>query len=104
MDAATLAVACVVALGMVNAGGFANNDDSYERFSKALQRSGEKMWRLPLDGEYQELIRSGIADIVKSGGRWGGGVTAAIFLKKFGDVNPWIHMVISGVALMEEKK
>jgi len=104
IDAATLTGACVVALGMVNAGVFANNDDIYERFSKALQRSGEKMWRLPLDGEYQELIRSGIADIVNSGGRWGGAVTAAMFLKEFVDETPWIHLDIAGVAWMEENK
>ncbi len=104
IDAATLTGACVVALGNVNAGAFANNDDMYERFSKALQRSGEKMWRLPLDGEYHELIRSGIADIVNSGGRWGGAVTAAMFLKEFVDETPWIHLDIAGVAWMEENK
>src|SRR5947207_2877779 len=104
IDAATLTGACVVALGNVNAGAFANNDDLYERFSKALQRSGEKMWRLPLDGEYQELIRSGIADIVNSGGRWGGAVTAAMFLKEFVDETPWIHLDIAGVAWLEENK
>ena len=51
----------------------------------ALKRSGEKMWRLPVDQEYQEMIKSGIADIVNSGGRWGGAVTAAMFLKEFVD-------------------
>src|SRR5437868_6601399 len=82
IDAATLTGACVVALGMINAGVFANNDEIFQRFSRALQRSGEKMWRLPLDEEYKEMIRSGIADIVNSGGRWGGAVTAAMFLKE----------------------
>ncbi|HTC91840.1 MAG TPA: leucyl aminopeptidase [Terriglobales bacterium] len=104
IDAATLTGACVVALGSVNAGAFANNDEIYDRFSKALKSSGEKMWRLPLDAEYQELIRSGIADIVNSGGRWGGAVTAAMFLKEFVDETPWIHLDIAGVAWMEESK
>ncbi|HZR29105.1 MAG TPA: leucyl aminopeptidase [Terriglobales bacterium] len=104
IDAATLTGACVVALGSVNAGAFANNDEIYDRFSKALKSSGEKMWRLPLDAEYQELIRSGIADIVNSGGRWGGAVTAAMFLKEFVDETPWIHLDIAGVAWMEENK
>ena len=62
------------------------------------------MWRLPLDGEYQEMIRSGIADIVNSGGRWGGAVTAAMFLKEFVDETPWIHLDIAGVAWLEENK
>ena len=62
------------------------------------------MWRLPLDPEYQEMIKSGIADIVNSGGRWGGAVTAAMFLKEFVDETPWIHLDIAGVAWMEQDK
>ena len=104
IDAATLTGACVVALGMINAGVFANDDAMYERFRHALDRSGEKMWRLPLDPEYQEMIKSGIADIVNSGGRWGGAVTAAMFLKEFVDETPWIHLDIAGVAWMEQDK
>src|SRR5205814_6772089 len=104
VDAATLTGACVVALGYVNAGIFANDDAMYERFRGALSRSGEKMWRLPLDEEYREMIRSGIADIVNSGGRWGGAVTAAMFLKEFVESTPWIHLDIAGVAWMEENK
>ncbi|HUK41046.1 MAG TPA: leucyl aminopeptidase, partial [Candidatus Acidoferrales bacterium] len=104
IDAATLTGACVVALGMVNAGVFANNEAIFERFSRALQRSGEKMWRLPLDEEYKDSIRSNIADIMNSGGRWGGAVTAAMFLKEFAQETPWIHLDIAGTAWMEENK
>ncbi len=104
IDAATLTGACVVALGYVNAGVFANDEDSFQRFTRALQRSGEKMWRLPVDEEYKEVIRSGIADIVNSGGRWGGAVTAAMFLKEFVEDTPWIHLDIAGTAWMEDNK
>ena len=104
VDAATLTGACVVALGYVNAGIFANEDSMYERFSGALRRAGEKMWRLPLDEEYRDMIRSGIADIMNSGGRWGGAVTAAMFLKEFVGDTPWIHLDIAGVAWMEDNK
>jgi leucyl aminopeptidase len=104
VDAATLTGACVVALGMINAGIFTNSEDMFDKFSQALKRSGEKMWRLPVDEEYREMIRSGIADIVNSGGRWGGAVTAAMFLKEFVDDTPWIHLDIAGVAWMEENK
>jgi leucyl aminopeptidase len=104
VDAATLTGACVVALGMINAGIFCNNEEIFGRFSEALQRSGEKMWRMPVDEEYREMIRSGIADIVNSGGRWGGAVTAAMFLKEFVEDTPWIHLDIAGVAWMEENK
>jgi leucyl aminopeptidase len=104
IDAATLTGAVVVALGYVNAGVFANDDKMYERFSRALEKAGEKFWRLPLDDEYKENIRSNIADIVNSGGRWGGAVNAAMFLKEFAEDTPWLHLDIAGTAWMEENK
>jgi leucyl aminopeptidase len=104
IDAATLTGACVVALGYVNAGIFANDDKMYDHFQDALNKAGEKMWRLPLDEEYKESIRSSIADIVNSGGRWGGAVTAAMFLKEFAEDTPWLHLDIAGTAWMEESK
>ena len=104
IDAATLTGACVVALGYINAGVFANDDKMYSRFEQALDKAGEKMWRLPLDEEYKESIRSNIADIVNSGGRWGGAVTAAMFLKEFAEDTPWLHLDIAGTAWMEDNK
>jgi leucyl aminopeptidase len=104
IDAATLTGACVVALGYANAGVFANDEDAYQHFTNALQRSGEKFWRLPLDHEYLDQIRSNIADIMNTGGRWGGASTAAVFLKEFVDDTPWLHLDIAGTAWMEENK
>ena len=104
IDAATLTGACVVALGMINVGIFSNDDEFYERFNKSLKASGEKMWRLPVDEEYRDMIKSNIADVVNSGGRWGGAVTAAMFLKEFVGDTPWIHLDIAGVAWMEDNK
>ena len=104
IDAATLTGACVVALGMVNAGVFANDDEFYDRFNRSLRKSGEKMWRLPVDEEYREMIKSNIADIMNTGGRWGGAVTAAMFLKEFVGDTPWLHLDIAGVAWMEDNK
>lgn len=104
IDAATLTGACVVALGMINVGIFSNDDAFYESFSKSLKVSGEKMWRLPVDEEYRDMIKSAIADMVNSGGRWGGAVTAAMFLKEFVGDTPWIHLDIAGVAWMEDAK
>jgi len=104
IDAATLTGACVVALGMINVGIFSNDDDFYQRFNASLKASGEKMWRLPVEDDYREMIKSSIADIVNSGGRWGGAVTAAMFLKEFVGDTPWIHLDIAGVAWMEEAK
>ncbi|MGC1784866.1 MAG: leucyl aminopeptidase [Acidobacteriaceae bacterium] len=104
IDAATLTGACVVALGMLNAGVFSNDEATYEHFRKALEISGEKFWRLPVEDEYREMIVSDIGDIKNTGGRWGGAITAAMFLKEFAGDTPWIHLDIAGVAWMEEQK
>jgi leucyl aminopeptidase len=104
VDAATLTGAIVVALGYVNAGIFASDDQMYERFANASRQAGEKLWRLPLDEEYKEGIKSNIADIVNSGGRWGGAILAAMFLKEFAEDTPWIHLDIAGTAWMDENK
>src|SRR3989441_7658495 len=104
IDAATLTGAVVVALGYFNAGVFANDDQMYERFNKASAKAGEKMWRLPLDDEYKEQIKSNIADIMNTGGRYGGAITAAMFLKEFAEDTPWLHLDIAGTAWMEDNK
>ncbi len=104
VDAATLTGACVVALGPIAAGVFCNDEPYYQQFSEALKRSGEKMWRLPVDSDYIELIKSDIADMKNTGGRWGGAITAAMFLKEFVEETPWIHLDIAGTAWIENKQ
>ena len=104
IDAATLTGACVVALGYVNAGVFTNDEAMWKGFQSALHRAGEKMWRLPVDQEYQELIKSQIADIKNTGGRWGGAISAAMFLKEFVEDTPWMHLDIAGTAWEEDNK
>jgi leucyl aminopeptidase len=105
IDAATLTGACVVALGMVNAGVFSNDEETYQRFTAALETSGERFWRLPVEDDYKEMIKSSIADIMNTGGsRWGGAITAAMFLKEFVEETPWIHLDIAGMAWIEEQK
>jgi leucyl aminopeptidase len=104
IDAATLTGACVVALGMVNGGGFSNDDATWAKFESALKVSGEKFWRLPLGDEYMEMIKSDIGDIKNTGGRWGGAITAAEFLHAFAEETPWIHLDIAGVAWVEDSR
>jgi leucyl aminopeptidase len=105
IDAATLTGACVVALGTVNAGAFSNDDETYRHFSEATEISGERFWRLPVEDDYREFIKSNIADIMNTGGsRWGGAITAAMFLKEFAEDTPWIHLDIAGVAWTDEAK
>ena len=104
IDAATLTGACVVALGHINAGAFSNDDETWAKFDAALSTSGEKFWRLPLGEEYAEMIKSDIGDIKNTGGRWGGAITAAEFLKVFVEDTPWIHLDIAGLAWAEDSK
>jgi leucyl aminopeptidase len=104
IDAATLTGAVVVALGYHHVGIFANDEEFAEEFTASTIRTGEKMWRMPVDQDYFEHIRSEIADIKNTGGRWGGAITAAMFLKEFVDDKPWIHLDIAGTAWLEENK
>lgn len=105
INAATLTGACVVALGMINAGVFSNNEDAYERFDRSLRVSGEKFWRLPCTDDYKDQIKSQIADIMNTGGsRWGGAISAAMFLREFAEDTPWVHLDIAGCAWHEEIK
>jgi leucyl aminopeptidase len=104
IDAATLTGAIGVALGMVNAGAFSNDDETYQKFAAALEISGEKFWRMPLGEEYADLIRSDIGDIKNTGGRYGGAITAAEFLHVFAEETPWIHLDIAGLAWVEDAR
>jgi leucyl aminopeptidase len=104
IDAATLTGAVVVALGYHNVGVFTNDDDFADDFTASTIRAGEKMWRMPVDQDYFEHIRSEIADIKNTGGRYGGAITAAMFLKEFVEDKPWIHLDIAGTAWLEENK
>lgn len=104
IDAATLTGACVVALGYLNAGLFSNDEAAWQQFMGGLPRSGEKFWRLPCTDDYREAIKSQIGDIMNSGGRAGGAISAAMFLKNFAGETPWIHLDIAGCAWNEEAK
>jgi leucyl aminopeptidase len=105
IDAATLTGACVVALGQVNAGCFANDEDVYKHFVEAAGISGERFWRLPLEDDYKDQIKSNIADIMNTGvNRYGGATNAAMFLKEFAEDTPWIHLDIAGLAWSDDAK
>jgi leucyl aminopeptidase len=104
VDAATLTGAIVVALGYVNIGAFTNNDSMLQRVMTAAKAEGEKMWHMPLDDEYKELLKSPFADLANIGGRWGGSISAAWFLREFVGETPWVHLDIAGTAWNEETK
>ncbi len=105
IDAATLTGACVVALGLLNFGVFSNDEATWEKFMDGLTISGEKGWRLPCTDDYRDHIKSEIADIMNTGkNRYGGAISAAMFLKEFAGDTPWVHLDIAGCAWDEEKK
>jgi leucyl aminopeptidase len=104
IDAATLTGACVVALGYLNVGLFSNDEATWESFMGGIAKSGEKFWRLPCTDDYRDQIKSNIGDIMNTGGRAAGAITAAMFLKEFAAETPWIHLDIAGCAWAEEAK
>jgi leucyl aminopeptidase len=104
VDAATLTGACVVALGTLNSGAFTNNQGLLDKVVKAGQAAGERIWALPMDTEYDELIKSDIAEIKNSGGRKGGAITGAKFLQHFVGETPWVHLDIAGTFETDKDK
>ena len=95
IDVATLTGAMNVALGNVRIGTFANNDRLYQELERASTLSGERLWRMPLDAEYFELIKSDVADLKNTGGAPAGSITAAKFLERFAHDTPWAHLDIA---------
>jgi leucyl aminopeptidase len=104
IDAATLTGAIVVALGHIHVGLFGNDEALLTRIQDAANASGERMWRMPLDDDYKEYLKSAFADLSNVGGRWGGAVTAAYFLKEFAGDTPWAHLDIAGTAWLDDAK
>jgi leucyl aminopeptidase len=98
IDIATLTGAVMVALGETTTGALSNNDDFYSSLEKSAKASDERLWRLPNFPEYSKLIESKIADFKNIGGKWGGSITAGIFLEKFVQEKPWIHLDIAGTS------
>ena len=104
VDAATLTGACVVALGRYVSGLFATPDGWAEVVAATARAAGDRLWRMPLDDDFKEQMKSEIADLINSGGRAGGAVTAAVFLKEFTGGLPWAHLDIAGTAWADEAK
>jgi leucyl aminopeptidase len=105
LDAATLTGACMVALGHDVAGLFANDQRLCDSVVTAAHSVGEGVWQLPMYPEYDDQIKSEVADIKNVGdGRWGGAITAAKFLERFVGGIPWTHIDIAGPAFAEKPR
>ncbi len=102
IDLATLTGACMVALGEEITGLMSNNPELAQRMLTSAKQAGEEMWELPLYKGYRQLILSDVADVKNIGGRYGGALTAGLFLQEFVTKDmPWIHMDIAGPAYAE---
>ncbi len=97
IDLATLTGACVVALGHVTTGMMGNDIEMMAKLKKSGDTTYERVCELPIYEEYEDLIKSDVADIKNTGGRWAGTITAALFLKRFTSY-PWVHLDIAGTA------
>ena len=104
VDVATLTGACVVALGRYASGLFGRPDAWRDRVQRASERAGDRSWPLPLFDDYFDLFKSEIADFANTGGRAGGAITGALFIKQFAGDLPWVHLDIAGTAWAEESK
>jgi leucyl aminopeptidase len=98
LDVATLTGACVIALGHVATGLFANDQKLADELREAAEDAWDRVWQLPLWEEYQEQLRSNFADFANIGGRPGGSITAASFLARFTRKQRWAHLDIAGTA------
>jgi leucyl aminopeptidase len=104
VDAATLTGACMVALGKNCSAYFSSDDGWANLFKLAAQKAGESFWRMPLLVNLRDQLKSDIADLKHTGDRWGGSITAALFLKEFVGSVPWIHCDIAGPVLADRPK
>ncbi|MDE2825608.1 MAG: leucyl aminopeptidase, partial [Gemmatimonadota bacterium] len=103
IDLATLTGACVVALGYAATGMMGNDDGLQDRVRSAGETAGERVWPLPLWQDYHDQIKSHVADVKNTGGRWAGALTAGAFLAKFVE-RPWVHLDIAGTAYTDASK
>lgn len=104
VDVATLTGACMIALGKTTTGLFASPDAWADTVFAAAERAGERTWKMPVFDDYRDLFKSEIADFSNTGGRYGGAITAALFIKEFAGALPWAHLDIAGPSWAEEAK
>ena len=102
IDLATLTGACIIALGANVAAAIGTNKELIEKLRRVSEKTGEKIWELPLYDEFHEQIKSTVADIKNVGGSPGGAITAAAFLSNFAAEFPWIHLDIAGTAWTQD--
>jgi leucyl aminopeptidase len=101
IDTATLTGACMIALGDEISGAFGNDDTLIGEIRAAGDAVGEPYWQMPLWKDYKHQIESSVADVKNIGNRYGGAITAALFLSEFVGDTPWVHLDIAGTAFSD---
>lgn len=104
VDIATLTGAAAIALGPFFTGAFSNDRPLLDHLLEVAQDTGERIWPMPMDDDFKELIKSEVADVKNSGGREGGAITAALFLREFVEDTPWVHLDIAATAQTDETR
>jgi leucyl aminopeptidase len=102
VDVATLTGACAIALGQLCGGVMSNDRALQDCVLAAAERAGERLWALPLVEEYREGLRSDVADMKNTGPRYGGAITAGLFIREFAGQTPWVHLDIAGCAFTDK--
>lgn len=102
LDIATLTGCICTSLGFVAAGMLCDNEDFVRDFERAYRKSGERYLRFPIYPEYERLIESDIADVKNVGGKYAGSITAGLFVRRFAEQTPWMHLDIAGTAWVDQ--
>ncbi|MCC6215375.1 MAG: leucyl aminopeptidase [Polyangiaceae bacterium] len=104
IDAATLTGACVIALGKTCSAYYTADGELVKRMDRAALAAGEQFWRMPLLEELREQLKSDVADLKHTADRWGGSISAALFLREFVGKVPWVHCDVAGPTLADKAK
>ena len=104
IDIATLTGAILVSLADVATGAVTNNQDFMNQLMTAASAADERIWQLPVYPEYKEMIKSSVADVKNTGGRYAGSITGGLFIGTFADHAPWIHLDVAGTAFLDKQR
>jgi leucyl aminopeptidase len=104
IDLATLTGAILVSLADVATGAVTNHQPFMDEFIKASDLADERVWQLPVYPEFKEMIKSSVADVKNTGGRYAGSITGGLFIGEFAEDTPWIHLDIAGTAFLDKAR
>jgi leucyl aminopeptidase len=104
IDLATLTGAILVSLADVATGAVTNDQSLMSEILEVSEMTDERIWQLPVYSEYKEMIKSKVADVKNTGGRYAGSITGGLFIGTFAENTPWVHLDIAGTAFLEQRR